>query len=149
MSLSFLDQKLGIRTYGIEVFFYDIVSIQESFLHSESVAFLARILFDMLRHHIQGFLLAIRLKALSCIRVLKSDRYGDMHVRVNDPWHDKLSAKIRDLALILRKTCLVSHIDEFAVLYRESSRLRSILVGCKNVRIFEDPISFHALFLSL
>ena len=144
VTFRFLNQKLSIRADHIEIFFYDIVPIQDLFLHHESVAFFTGMLADIVRHDVQRFLFAVALNAFAHIRILKSNWQGYMDMAVDDAGHDEFSTEIGNFAIIGRKTGLVAHIDEFAVLYRKSSRLRIVLVRCENLRVLDDLICLHA-----
>ncbi len=66
-----------------------------------------------------------------------------MDMGVKDAWHDEFSAQVCDLALILRKTGLVAHINEFAFLHRKSGCQRVVLVSCEDFCIFNNLVCFH------
>ena len=119
VSFPFLNLELGIRTDGVEFLLYDILSFKESFLHQESVTLLTGILFDIIRHHIQRFLLAVGLNPLSHGCVLKTYRNSYVHVAIDDAGHDELAAEICDLTFVGRKASFVAHIDELAVFYHK------------------------------
>ena len=71
-----------------------------------------------------------------------------MDMAVDDAGHDELSAQVRDFSLIGRKAGLVSHIDEFAVFYRQCSRLRPVFVRRKDFGVFYDFVCFHGYVIT-
>ena len=146
MSFPFLNLKLGIRADGVQLLLDNILTFQEPFLHVEPVALLPGVLFDIVRHDVQGSLLAVRLDPLSHWCVLKTHRNGDMHMAVDDAGHDELAAEVSDLPFVCRKAGLVAHIDKFAVLHHEGGRLRVVLVRSENLCVFDDLIYFHDYF---
>ena len=145
MSLAFLNLQLGIRTDGVKLFLYDILTFEEPFLHYESVTLLARMLFDKLRHHGKCFLFAIRLKAFIDHCVLKTHGNGYVYMAVDDAGHDELAAEVGDFSFVIGKTCFVAHINEFAVLHHEGGCHWVVLVRGENLCVFDDLICFHRL----
>ena len=119
VSFPFLNLQLGIRTDGVKFLFYDILTFEEPFLHKESVTLLAGMLLDIVRHHIQSFLLAVWLNALSHRGVLKTYGNGYMHMAVDDAGHNKFAAQVDNVALVVCEACFVAHVGEFAVLYHK------------------------------
>ena len=79
------------------------------------------------------------------VGVVKCDRNGHMDVTVDDAGHDELAAQIHHLSLKILQAGLVADVYEFAVLYRQGSGLRMVLVRSEDFCVFNDAVSFHGL----
>ena len=105
------------------------------------------IVLDVLRHKVQGFLFAGANDIFTWIHICESDTGGYMHMAVDDARHDKLAAEVGNLALISRKTCFVSYIHKFTVLYYQGCCLKIVLICSKNLCVFNNLICFHVVIL--
>ena len=143
MSFAFLDLQLGIRADGIQLLLDDILSFQVRFLQEKSVALLAGMLLDIVRHHVQRSLFAVRLNPLSHGCILKTYWDGNMNMAVNDAGQNEFAAQVRDLSLKILEAGFVADINKFTVFHYQCSCLGVLLVGCKDLGVFNDVVSFH------
>ena len=147
MAFPFLDHELCIRADRVEIFLHDLLPVQEALFHVEPVALLTRILFYIVRNNSQRFLFAAAFNAHPRIRILKSDRHGNMDVAVNDAGHNEFSAKVGHLSLIIRKAGFIAHIDELSVFYRNGGCLRVVLICGEDFRILKNLVCPHVCHL--
>ena len=66
-----------------------------------------------------------------------------MDVTVDDAGHDEFTAEVRDFAFKTLEAGLVADINEFAVLYRQGSGLRMVLVRSEDFCVFNDVVCFQ------
>ena len=146
MSFAFLDLQLGIRADGVQLFLHDILSFQVRFLQEKSVALLAGMLLDIVRHHIQRSLLAVRFYPLSHRGVLKTYRNGNMHVAVDDTGHNEFAAQVLDLSLIILQAGFVAYVYKFSVLYNQSGCLGVLGIRSVDLSVLDNVVGFHNIF---
>ena len=90
--------------------------MQKYTLQKEIVAFLSRIVLNVISDKVQSALLAVTKNVFAHVLILKSDWHGNMDMAVDNARHDEFSIQIHRLALIIRKPCLISYIDKSAIL---------------------------------
>ena len=142
---SLQNQQLSVRTDDIQIFLCEDLPLQVFPLQNKSVTLFPGIAFHIPVHKIQRFLPAGAHNIFSHIHVGKTDARRHMNMAVNNTRHDELPAEIRDLALIILKSRLTAHIDEFSVLHHKSGCLRTVFVRREDLSVFDNHICFHVL----
>ena len=147
MALRFYNQNLTVRADRVEIFLNDFLSLQTLHLQPEVVAFLTGMIPDMVCHKVQYILFSVAENVCPRVHIIKSNPQSDMDMAVDDAGHDKLPAEVGNLSFIGRKSCLVSYIDKFAVLYHKGRCLLMTQVRCEHFCISDNLICFHSFLL--
>ena len=148
VALPFQNHQLAVRTDGVQILLGEGFSLQELLLQQKAVTRQTGILGDIIGHEVQGSLLAVALETKSHIGILETDADCHVYMGVQNTGHDKFAVEVSDLSLVGRKTCLVSHINEFAVFYHQRGGHGIVLVRGEDFCIFNNPVCLHFVLLS-